>query len=74
AELIGVELKDTVYRYDGELKSLAISGDIDIVTDVTYSNNSHSDAGEYKVEAKVLAGDNYHPLSLEGTLTIEKAE
>ncbi|MTG99478.1 BspA family leucine-rich repeat surface protein, partial [Myroides sp. BIT-d1] len=74
AELIGVELKDTVYRYDGELKSLAISGDIDIVTDVRYLNNSHSDVGEYKVEAKVLAGDNYHPLSLEGTLTIEKAE
>ncbi len=76
ATITGITLEDVTYTYDKEEKTLVVVGDATQYGEaVTISNGSVSgtDAGSYSLSAVVTAGDNYAPLTLTATLTIEKA-
>lgn len=76
AKITTVTFADAKYTYDGSIKSLVVKGDktqYDENVDVTYSNNSKTNAGDYIVTATVDGGKNYEKLTLTATLKIEKA-
>ncbi len=58
-----VEFRSQTFAYDGTPKSLNIVGDLPIGVTVEYENNSHSEIGEYVVNAVFNAdANNYNPL------------
>ncbi len=73
ATITGVTLEDDTVTYDGEEKSLEVSGTLPEGVTVTYTGNGVTDAGEHAVTA-TLTGANYNNLTLNATLTIEKAD
>ncbi|WP_267740601.1 MBG domain-containing protein [Myroides injenensis] len=64
--------KKTV-TYDGTSHTLEITGELPEVTNVTYENNTHTDAGTYKAKA-TLSGENYKTSVRNNELIINKAE
>ncbi|QOD60284.1 T9SS type A sorting domain-containing protein [Polaribacter haliotis] len=65
-------LGDEIYVYDGNPKSLKISGSFPEGASVSYSNNSFTNVGSYEVTATVT-GNNYTNFTLKGSLIIAKA-
>lgn len=70
----GLTLANATYVYDGTPKSLVVQGDIPADAVITYTNNSHTNVGSYTVTAQVDYGANFEPITLEGVLTITKAD
>ena len=72
----GVTFEDATYTYDGEEKTLTISGTLPAGVSVSYSQNALTDAGFIEVVAS-FEGDylNYNHISAKiAILTINKAE
>ncbi|MEK6450738.1 MULTISPECIES: MBG domain-containing protein, partial [unclassified Myroides] len=74
AELPNIILENGTHTYDGTTKSLAIKGYLPEGTTVTYTNNSHVNAGSYDVTAQINGGKNYSNKELKATLTITKGD
>ena len=72
-EITGVTFENASFVYDGEEKSITVTGEIPQGVTVEYKGNTGIDAGTYAAEA-VLSGKNYKTLTLNAALTIEKAE
>lgn len=74
ADLSGIlSLEDASFVYDGDAKSLAVSGDIPTGVTVSYTGNGQTTAGVYEVTASISGGVNYEDLELSATLTTGKA-
>jgi hypothetical protein len=69
-----LSLANASFVYDGDAKSLAVSGDIPTGVTVSYTGNGQTEAGVYEVTATINGGNNYESLELTAELTIEKAE
>ncbi len=72
-DITGVSFNSTSYTYDGTEKTITVSGDVPSGVSVSYANNTATDAGTYKATA-TLSGEGYNTLTLNATLTIEKAQ
>ena len=71
----GVTFNDATFTYDGNVKSLAVSGTIPSeITKVNYTNNNQINAGSYTVTASFeYDTDNYNTVDdMEATLIINK--
>ncbi|MHC5310514.1 MBG domain-containing protein [Myroides sp. LJL116] len=82
APITGVYFNDQSFVYDGEMQSIAFTGNVPSGATPSFSysdsnNNSMSNApiyvGVYNVEATLSNGSNYAPLVSNATLTITKA-
>ena len=74
APITGVTLESETITYDGNAHTLNVSGELPAGGSVVYTNNGpHTDAGVYSVKA-VVSAPNYEDLTLNATLTINKAE
>ncbi len=70
--ITGVTFEDQTFNYDGKEHSISVTGDVPDGVTVAYENNSAVNAGTYEAKA-VLSGEGYVTLTLDATLTIEKA-
>src|SRR5690606_31989495 len=68
----GIYLEEREYTYNGEERSLLITG-LTHDTEITYINNGRSNAGIYDVTA-IVKRPNLEELTLKAKLTIHKAE
>ncbi|MGG5507088.1 MULTISPECIES: MBG domain-containing protein [unclassified Myroides] len=73
-QIEGLTLPSATYVYDGSAKSLVVQGDIAENAVVTYTNNNQTNVGTYTVTAVVDYGSNFESTTLEGELTITKAD
>uniref|UniRef100_UPI0039AF109A MBG domain-containing protein n=1 Tax=Myroides odoratus TaxID=256 RepID=UPI0039AF109A len=73
AKINGLTLPSQTFVYDGQQKQLQIEGTLIPEATVTYTNNNQSQVGRYRVTALVNYGPSYEPLTLEGILTLTKA-
>ncbi|TJZ63051.1 T9SS type B sorting domain-containing protein [Sphingobacterium olei] len=73
ATITGITFEDDTFVYDGTAKSLAITGTLPAGTTVSYTDNTHTNAGTYNIMANIEGGNNYNDLSLTANLTIHKA-
>ncbi|MBQ8341926.1 MAG: hypothetical protein IJY22_06105 [Clostridia bacterium] len=71
--ITGVTLTDATHTYDGTEKMLTASGTLPEGVTVAYTNHKAVDAGTYAVTA-TLSGAGYNTLTLNATLTINKAQ
>ena len=71
-QITGITFKDKTVTYNKQQHTVEIDGDKPNDVQVTYSNNTGTDAGTYNATA-VLSGDGYETLTLTATLTIEQA-
>ena len=71
-DIEGVSFTDAEFTYDGTEKSITVGGTVPEGVSVRYENASATDSGSYKAKA-VLSGDGYNSLTLEATLTVNKA-
>ena len=72
-EIAGITFEDASFVYDGQEKSIVISGELPEGVTVAYTNNLGTNAGEYNATA-VLSGEDYMTKTLTAKLTIAKAE
>lgn len=70
--ITGVTFEDLTVTYDGKEHSISVTGDVPNGVTVVYEKNSAVDAGTYEAKA-ILSGEGYATLTLDATLTIEKA-
>lgn len=70
-DITGAKLVSAAYGYDGAVKSLVVKGTLPKGAEVTYENNSQSDAGVYDVTATIRA-EGYNDKVLSAKLTINK--
>lgn len=74
-DMSGVSFKSSNVTYDGKAHALKLSGTLPDGVSVSYSENSFTNAGSYKVTASFKVDDNYNSVKdLTATLTIEKAD
>ena len=74
-DLSGISFGGATYTYDGEVKSLAIEGELPEGVTVNYTNNDKTDAGTYIVQANFFYdGEELTEKSLRAKLVIERAE
>ncbi len=73
-QIDGLTLPSATYVYDGTAKSLVVQGNLAENAVVTYTNNNQTNVGIYTVTALVDYGSNFEPTTLEGVLTITKAD
>ena len=71
-DIEGITFEGATFTYDGEAKSLFITGTLPEGVTVEYNGNGKIDAGKYTVSA-VLSGQGYKTLILEADLVINKA-
>ena len=69
-DITGVVFNDAVVYYDGEEKSLEVTGNIPKGVSVRYTGNKAKVPGEYNFVA-TLEGEGYKTLTLSATLTIK---
>lgn len=73
ATITGITFSSQTFTYDGTPHTLTISGDLPTGGSVSYTNNGpHTNAGVYQAKA-VISAPNYNDLTLNATLTINKA-
>ena len=72
ATITGITFEDKSFVYDGNPKSLAITGSLPIGTSVSYVDNSRTEVGTQEVTA-TITGSNYTPLVLTADLRITPA-
>ena len=68
-EITGVSFEDSTVHYDGEEKSIVVTGELPDGVSVSYRNNKGTDAGVYEATA-TLSGDGYKTKTLNATLEI----
>ena len=79
-DISGLSLTNCVYDYDGEVKSLEVSGGIPEGVEVRYTGNGRKDPGDYQVTATfaLTDTDNYtlipEGVKLTATLTIREPQ
>ena len=71
-DIEGITFEGATFTYDGQAKSLAISGTLPEGVTPEYNGNGKINAGKYTVSV-VLSGEGYKTLILEAELVIEKA-
>ncbi|MDR0228337.1 MAG: MBG domain-containing protein [Flavobacteriaceae bacterium] len=71
AKIAGLIFKDQTFKYDGQPKSLMVSGNIPSEVNITYNNNEQTEIGKYLITASIDGGKNYYNTQLTATLTIE---
>ena len=71
-DITGVSFANATYTYDGATHTLLVSGNVPSGVNVSYQNNTATNAGEYNAKA-TLSGEGYNPLTLTAKLTINKA-
>lgn len=74
SQITGVALPSQTFVYDGQVKSLAVIGVDHPNATISYTNNNQVNVGVYQVTAIVDYGNDYQPLTLNGSLTITKAD
>ena len=62
ASITGITFGDGLFTYDGEAKSIFVTGAPSHV-EVEYDGNGMTDAGEYTVTATFKVGENYNPIA-----------
>ena len=68
----GISFENATYTYDGNEKTLAISGTLPSGVTVTYTNNGHANAGTYTVTASFTGNANYNAIAdMTATLKID---
>lgn len=72
--ITGLSLPSRTFIYDGTAKALEVQGNIPEDAVITYTNNNKVSVGLYQVTARIDFGSNYDPLTLQGVLTIAKAD
>ena len=72
-EITGVSFNGATFTYDGREKALSVTGNLPAGVTPTYTNNKGTDAGTYNASV-TLSGKGYKTLTLNATLTIEKAD
>lgn len=75
-DMSGVSFENKVVIYDGEEKTIAVSGALPTGVSVSYENNARTNAGEQTATA-IFTGDsvNYNAIdNMSATLTIAKAD
>ena len=70
--IAGVTFEDKTVTYDGTQQEIVVKGTLPKGVTVSYTGNKGTDAGEYEATA-VLSGEGYKTLTLDATLTIERA-
>src|SRR5690606_1475241 len=70
AELTGITFEDQTVTYDGEEKSIFITGDLPDGVTVTYTGNEQTEVGDYDVTAHIDGGTNYEDMELEAVMSI----
>lgn len=70
ANIEGITFAEQTFTYDGEAKSIFITGDLPAGAEVTYENNGKTEVGDYTVIAEIDNGPNYNVLTLEAVLKI----
>jgi gliding motility-associated-like protein len=73
APIYSLQLPQQVFVYDGQPKSLTLSGKLPTGSTVTFEGNNQTQAGSYKVIATII-GANYVTQTLQSDMIIEKAE
>lgn len=68
-----LSLSDLTTVYNKDIQTLSVTGDNIDLYSITYTNNNHSDAGNYLVRA-VITRNNYEVLELSANLVINKAD
>ena len=68
----GVSFNNATYTYDGNERTLLVSGNVPAGVTVQYENNKRTNAGSQQATA-TLSGNGYNTLVLHATLTINKA-
>lgn len=70
----GVSFADATFPYDGQAKSIEVTGELPAGVTVTYEGNGKTDAGVYTVTAKFKGDANHKPIAdMTAQLTITKA-
>ena len=72
-EFEAISFDDAVFTYDGKEKVIFIKGNIPEGTDIEYSGNAATNAGEYSASVSV-SKEGYKDFSAKAKLTILKAE
>ena len=73
ATITGITFSSQTFTYDGNSHTLEINGELPAGGSVSYTNNGpHTNAGVYQAKA-VVSAPNYNDLTLNATLTINKA-
>ncbi len=73
ANIAGISFSDLRVTYDGNPHGITIGGTLPDGATVSYSSNTGVNAGEYNATATISGGANYNDLTLNATLTIDKA-
>ena len=73
ADFEGVTFTSDTVTYDGSEHTLEVEGTLPQGAEIEYTNNKGTDAGVYEATATVTC-KNYKTLTLEATLTINKAD
>lgn len=73
ADIEGIGFESKNFTFDGDPKSVFISGTLPEGVSVTYDNNIAMDAGTY-IATATLTGANYNTKTLTATLTIDPAQ
>lgn len=72
-DITGVTFSDATVPYDGEEHEITVSGTIPEGVTAIYTGNKGTNAGTYKATA-TLSGEGYNTLTLNATLTVNKAQ
>ncbi len=72
ATFSGLTFTDKTVTYNGEQQEITVAGTLPVGTNVAYTNNKGTNANEYEATA-VVTNPNYETLTLNATLTVEKA-
>lgn len=73
-DMSGVTFEDQTHVYDGNIKSLKISGNLPDGVSVSYKNNNQTNVGTYTITAEFTGSPKYQKiLDMTATLTITKA-
>lgn len=70
--ITGITFNSQSFEYDGSEKIITVSGVLPDGVSVSYTENKATNAGTYNAKA-VLSGEGYNTLTLNATLTINKA-
>ncbi len=73
-DMTGITFEDATYTYNGQERTLSISGTLPVGLNVSYESNKGTNAGTYNAVAKFVGNANYNEIeNMTATLTITKA-
>ncbi|MEK6495276.1 MBG domain-containing protein [Myroides odoratimimus] len=65
-----ISFNNQAFVYDGQPKTLTITGNLPSPLKVTYENNTHTEIGKYQVRATIEGSSNYTPMPYVITATL----